>query len=274
MPYNKLLGIELPEEINGSFFLPGTNDILIYFIPGWSELPKSLQPAAYYLQSLGYSVVVPSYPSFHITTRWTDWWYACWTQLQGITQYGIKKTYLAGFSLGGLFALQAATLKDRLEQECGLQVMGVISISPPLRLKWKPLLPSETIRMSTFDRQIAQQINRIYPTIPFPQSEMCFEKYRGSKKHRPVISIIELIRAIHFTNQMLKRNTLQTPVSILLAENDEIVDNTKTSRIAQKRLSKAVEIKKVPGRHNCLLDQSCKIACEFIHKFISKTQEN
>jgi esterase/lipase len=274
MPFNQLLGIDLDEAFEESFFLQGTNDVLIYFCPGWSEKPKSLQPAACYLHHLGYSVVVPSYPDYSASTKWTDWWSSYWTPLQEIKKYGIKKIYLAGVSMGGLFSLLAATLADRLEQDGNLQVMGVIAISPPLALQWKHRLATSAIRVTSFDRQLARGISRFRPTIPFSRPEIPFADYRGSDLDRPIISVIELIRSIRFTNRMLQKNNLHKPTLVLLAREDEVVHNKKTTRVTTRRLAPNVEIGEVTGIHNCLLDHSCRIVCETINQFITRTKEN
>lgn len=274
MPYNELLGIHLDEAIEGPFFLQGSllsvaDDTAIFAIIGWSELPKSMQPFARKMQSLGHSVAVPSYPVYHSDIKWhTDWVHAIWAQLLELRRCGIRKVHLVGFSLGGLIALQLATLKERLEQEHGLQIMGVTAICPPLRLRWIWRLPSEAIRGTTFDRQISQQVSRLFPTIPFPHSKYKLEAYRGSDPDRPLNSIIELIRAIRFTNLKLKENTLQLPVLIVLANEDELVDSTLTSRIVQSRIHQAV-VKIVSGRHNLLLNDPGPV-CQVVHEFITQ----
>ncbi|WP_028776200.1 alpha/beta hydrolase [Shimazuella kribbensis] len=273
MPYNESLGIDLGEAFEGSFFLQGSNDILIYFCPGWSETPKSLQPAACYLHHLGYSVVVPSYPDYSSTIKWTDWWSSYWTRLLEIREYGVKKIYLAGFSMGGLFSLLASTLSDQLEQDGSLQVMGIIAISPPLTLQWKSRLPTSAIRVTSLDRPLAQGISRFRPTIPFKRSEIPFAKYRGSDLDRPIISVIELIRSIRFTNRTLQKYPPRKPTLVLLARKDEVVHNKKTERITMKRLAH-VKIAEVMGGHNCLLDHSCRIVCDTIHQFITQTKES
>lgn len=272
MPYNELLGIHLDEPFKGPFFLQnsllsGSDDSVIFAILGWSEQPKSMQPFAQKMQSLGHSVAVSSYPDYHPDIKWqTDWVHAIWTQLLELRQHGIRKIHLAGFSLGGLIALQLATLADRLEQDYSLQITGVTAICPPLSLQWNWRLLSETVRASTIDRQFAQQISRFYPAIPFPHSEYVFEKYRGSEKHRPLISIVELVRAIRFTNLSLRKKPLQLPVQIVLSEKDELVDNKQTSHIVQNRIGQA-EVKIAPGGHNSLLNDPCPV-CQAVHEFI------
>ncbi|MCH5586206.1 alpha/beta hydrolase [Shimazuella sp. AN120528] len=277
MPFNKLLGIDLKEAIEGPFFLPGTvlqvtNDTAICVFNGWYEESSCGQPFATKMQRQGHSVAVLSYPDFDNSTC-TELVRAIWTQLLEIRSQGIKKIYLAGFSLGGLIAFQLATLKERLKLEYGLEVMGVIAISPPLRLRWYLHLPSEAIRASTFDRQLAKQISRFSPTFRFPHSEYALEEYWRSKVNRTWISIIELIRAIRFTNLILKDNTLQLPVLVVVSEKDELVDSRQTTRIAKKRI-RQVEVVEVPGGHNSLLSNSCPIVCEVVHGFISRIQGN
>lgn len=275
MPFNKLLGIHLDEPSEEPFFLQGsllsmTGDTAIYAVLGWSEQPKSMQPFAQKMQSHGHSVAVPSYPDYHSGIKWhTDWVHAIWTQLLELRQRGIRKIHLVGFSMGGLIALQLATLKDRLEQEYGLQIMKVAAICPPLKLRWKRHLQSKAIQVTTFDRQLAQQISRFSPDIPFPHSKYALEEYRGSEPNRPLISIIELVRAIHFTNLTLKKNTLQVPVLIVLAKEDELVDSEQTCRIVKKRIRHA-EVKEVSGRHNLLLNVPCPIVCQAVHEFIAQ----
>lgn len=274
MPFNKLLGIHLDEPSEEPFFLQGsllsmTGNTAIYAIPGWSEQPKSMQPFAQKMQSLGQSIAVPSYPDYHFDIKWhTGWVHAIWTQLLELRRCGIRKVHLVGFSLGGLISLQLATLKEQLEQEYGLQIMGVTAICPPLRLRWKWRVLSEAIRVTTFDRQLAQQISQFSPTISFPHSEYELEEYRGSKADRPLISIVELIRAIRFSNLMLKENTLQLPVLIVLAKEDELIDSEQTYCIVKQTIKHA-EVKGVSGRHNLLLNNPSPV-CQVIHEFITQ----
>jgi esterase/lipase len=274
MPYNKLLGIHLDEPFHGPFFLRGsllsvTNDTAIFAILGWSEQPKSMQPFAQKMQNLGHSVAVPSYliNQADITCH-IDWVRAIWTQLLELRQRGIRKIHLVGFSLGGLIALQLATQKHRLEQKYGLQIMKVAVICPPSILRWKWRLPTETLQASTFDRQLVQQISTFYPAIPFPHTEYVFENYRGSEKHRSLVSIMELIHAIRFTNLMLKKNILSLPVLIVVAKEDELVDSKRTCRLLKKRIQQA-EVKVVPGRHNLLLNDPNPV-CHAVHAFITQ----
>ena len=219
-------------EDNLPFFLhkPG-NKKAVLLLHGFTATPWELKELAVHLADRGFSVYVPllkghaTTPSELKTTSWEEWYASA---LYGYNLLFIlsEDVNVAGFSMGGLLAILLAENKP---------VHGIVAINTPMLIKDKRM------HFAGFFKYFIDYVKN-------PNVAQEDEHYY---KQRPVAAIAEL-------NQLMKKaksslNNVRSPILILQAQYDEVVEPSSAEIIADNIGSLTIKKVAVDAKSHMIL---------------------
>jgi carboxylesterase len=181
------------------------NDLGVLLIHGFTSDPSAMLPIARIAEALGYATEAPLLRGHGLTyrdlrgTSWDDWMADVANGLASLRQRA-RRIVIAGFSLGGLLALETAAQHDDLE--------GVIALAPALRIAhplaryailargWLPFVPmGKAVAYS--DPQMAKGDNS-YSRLAVDAFVSFYRASRRAERSLPRITApILVLHAVH-----------------------------------------------------------------------------
>ena len=200
------------------FLEGGENACLL--LHGFTNSPYELREIGAFLHRQGYTVSIPLLPG-HGTrpsdlrrTKWVDWYNKSKSELFHLRKK-YRKVYLIGFSMGASIALHLAA---------HYEVNGVITLAPVLYLKNKLSYLSHFIHIFfPYSKKLSG---------PDVRSDVQTRSYNKI----PVKSLSQLLQfSKHLRHDL---GDIYTPVLIVYAKQDHVVDNKSAKEIYQRIASK------------------------------------
>ena len=225
----------------------------VLLVHGFTGSPASMRPWAEFLNSHGYTVMVPLLPG-HGTTHhdlnlvhWQEWPAKVESELNLLLQ-SCDKVFICGLSMGGGTALNIATRYSR-------QLAGIILVNPMIHVKFVP-------------HQLAWVISR-------------FQKFRDSvgddiKKpgvteygydFLPAVGVYELLKMLHYTRKRLHDVTV--PLQLFHSVEDHTLPVSNTEIVMKEVNSREKNrIELVNSYHVATMDYDAEIIFENSRVFI------
>ncbi|MGS0745856.1 alpha/beta hydrolase [Syntrophomonas erecta subsp. sporosyntropha] len=239
------------------FFLPGSKEVALLFIHGFTASPSEVYPVAQLLnQQAGFTVkglLLPGHGSTprHLNeTGWGDWFGAVEKELVNLASK-YEQVVTAGLSLGALLALHAGVTIPG--------VKAVVSINAPIFNRY-PLL--------TF---LAPVIGRVKPYFPKGQAKSINLEKQGRFAYR-----VNPVKA--FRSMMELRSTvmgevqkLTVPLLLMQALEDESVHPRSANFIASRvEHNQVKQVMLSKSGHIATMGKEKDYISQEIIKFISK----
>lgn len=189
---------------NPFFYLGNETGILL--IHGFTGSPAELEPLGIFLREQGYTVYAPllaghgTNPEELEKTIWQDWWRSVQKGYQRLEGLEMKKIFVVGHSMGGLFAFYLASQ---------LRVDGVVSLCAPIWVRdWRarfvrfirffmPYYRRSSVKEEHIERQI----------VPYDRT--------------PLKSIDQLNRVMRKVKREISQ--IDVPTLVIQSRNDETI---------------------------------------------------
>ncbi len=235
-----------PEDIGkAKYYDNKDSDTCIITLHGFSSAPKEVEQLSQFLFQNGLAVYSPrleghgTSPEDLKTKTWIDW-YKSVSRAITIATIKYKKVFIIGFSTGGLLALLASNKNYR-------EFSGVVCINAALNLndiRVKALLPAVSFWNDLVRAFSEDELAKDYIENNAENPDINYDKYY-------VESIKELNLLMENTKKELPNIT--SPILILQAKDDPVVNPSSAYEIYDKIKSEKKEIKIIEASNHVII---------------------
>ena len=225
----------------------------VLLVHGFTGSPASMRPWAEFLNSHGYTVMVPLLPG-HGTTHhdlnlvhWQEWPAKVESELNLLLQ-SCDKVFICGLSMGGGTALNIATRYSR-------QLAGIILVNPMIHVKFVPHQLAWVIsRFQKFRNSVGDDIKK--PGV----TEYGYD-------FLPAVGVYELLKMLHYTRKRLHDVTV--PLQLFHSVEDHTLPVSNTEIVMKEVNSREKNrIELVNSYHVATMDYDAEIIFENSRVFI------
>lgn len=262
--YLRFAGTEVKARSIGMPFSYKSKDsqTCVITLHGFSSAPAEVKQMAKFIHKHGFNVYAPrlkghgTNPKDLKETSWQDW-YLSLSRAIAIATLQYKKVYIVGFSTGGLLALLST-------KKCYIEFAGIICINAALhlndiRMKAVPAVSFWNDIVRAFN---AQEYSKEYVPNSAENPDINYDKH--------YIQSIEQLNALMKKTQKNLPKIL-TPILILQAKNDPVVNPISAYEIYDSIASKRKEIKMLDlDNHVIVKGEKTKELYDSILEFLSK----
>jgi len=225
----------------------------VLLVHGFTGSPASMRPWAEFLNSHGYTVMVPLLPG-HGTTphdlnlvQWQEWPAKVESELNLLLQ-SCDKVFICGLSMGGGTTLNIATRYSH-------QLAGIILVNPMIHVKFVP-------------HQLAWVISRLQKMRNSVGDDI---KKPGVTEYGydflPVVGVYQLLKMLHYTRKRLHDVTV--PLQLFHSVEDHTLPVSNTEIIMKEVNSREKNrIELVNSYHVATMDYDAEIIFENSRMFI------
>ena len=225
----------------------------VLLVHGFTGSPASMRPWAEFLNSHGYTVMVPLLPG-HGTTHhdlnlvhWQEWPAKVESELNLLLQ-SCDKVFICGLSMGGGTALNIATRYSR-------QLAGIILVNPMIHVTLVPHQLAWVIsRFQKFRNSVGDDIKK--PGV----TEYGYD-------FLPAVGVYELLKMLHYTRKRLHDVTV--PLQLFHSVEDHTLPVSNTEIVMKEVNSREKNrIELVNSYHVATMDYDAEIIFENSRVFI------
>ena len=245
-----------PKELISDWHAEGKGEkkkVGILLVHGFTGSPASMRPWAQYLNSLGYTVMVPLLPGHgnkvedlnHV--KWQEWAAKVESELTLLLQ-SCEKVFICGLSMGAGTTLNVATRYSD-------QLSGIILVNPMIHVKFIPHQLAWVIsRFQKFRDSVGDDIKR--PGV----TEYGYDSL-------PAVGVYQLLKMLNYTRKRLHDVTV--PLQLFHSVDDHTLPVTNTEIIMKEINSREKQrIELINSYHVATLDYDAEIIFENSRVFI------
>jgi carboxylesterase len=225
----------------------------VLLVHGFTGSPASMRPWAEFLNSHGYTVMVPLLPG-HGTTphdlnlvHWQEWPAKVESELNLLLQ-SCEKVFICGLSMGGGTALNVATRYSR-------QLAGIILVNPMIHVKFVPHQRAWVIsRFQKFRDSVGDDIKK--PGV----TEYGYD-------FLPAVGVYQLLKMLHYTRKRL--HDVTAPLQLFHSVEDHTLPVSNTEIVMKEVNSREKNrIELVNSYHVATMDYDAEVIFENSRVFI------
>lgn len=257
-----------PKKTGMPFSFESENsDTCIIALHGFSSAPKEVYELSHFIHKKGFNVYAPrlrghgTSPKDLKETTWQDWYLSVCRAI-AMTSLKYKNIYIVGFSTGGLLALLST-------KKYYSNIKGIICINAALNLndiRIKTLLPAVSFWNDIVEAFNANNYAKEYLDNDSENPEVNYNKHY-------IDSIEQLNLLMNKTKKIIPK--IQTPIFIIQAKNDPVVNPTSAYEIYDKIKSEKKEILMLDlDNHIIIKGKNTKKLFEEINSFVNMLEKD